>query len=166
MSGGIRWSAGCGWSLAGRAVPRAPRIAAQQRASRGAGDCAQSCATTWPVASRPIARTLGEAVQFGEALAATAGGHDPAGALAGADEPPTTKDGKSAATATSAADFGGMDALVAAADKEGKPHIIAVPRDWANRARRGPAPWATRVPDPCVTRGYRRSPLRCGVTVP
>ncbi|MEU9480095.1 extracellular solute-binding protein [Streptomyces sp. NPDC048191] len=44
----------------------------------------------------------------------------------------TTKDGKNAATATSAADFGGMDALVEAAKKEGTLHIIAVPRDWAN----------------------------------
>ncbi|BBC97194.1 ABC transporter substrate-binding protein [Streptomyces rochei] len=44
----------------------------------------------------------------------------------------TTKDGKSAATAASAADFGGMDALVKAAKKEGSLHIIAVPRDWAN----------------------------------
>ncbi|WEO98599.1 extracellular solute-binding protein [Streptomyces sp. FXJ1.172] len=44
----------------------------------------------------------------------------------------TTKDGKSAATATSAAAFGGMDALVKAAKKEGTLHIIAVPRDWAD----------------------------------
>ncbi|MEU2716424.1 extracellular solute-binding protein [Streptomyces sp. NPDC007205] len=44
----------------------------------------------------------------------------------------TTKGGRSAATATSAADFGGMDALVEAAKKEGTLHIIAVPRDWAN----------------------------------
>jgi putative spermidine/putrescine transport system substrate-binding protein len=35
-------------------------------------------------------------------------------------------------TATSAAGNGGMDALVAAAKKEGKLNIIAVPRDWAN----------------------------------
>ncbi|MFB7911119.1 ABC transporter substrate-binding protein [Kitasatospora sp. NPDC059146] len=40
--------------------------------------------------------------------------------------------GKSAKTATSAADFGGMDALVAAAKKEGKLHVITLPRDWAN----------------------------------
>ncbi|WP_377273308.1 ABC transporter substrate-binding protein [Peterkaempfera sp. SMS 1(5)a] len=40
--------------------------------------------------------------------------------------------GKSAATATSAADLGGMDALVAAAKKEGKLHVITLPRDWAN----------------------------------
>jgi putative spermidine/putrescine transport system substrate-binding protein len=39
--------------------------------------------------------------------------------------------GKSAATAQSAADLGGMDALVAAAKKEGALNIIAVPRDWA-----------------------------------
>jgi putative spermidine/putrescine transport system substrate-binding protein len=39
---------------------------------------------------------------------------------------------KSAATATSAADLGGMDALVAAAKKEGTLNAIALPRDWAN----------------------------------
>ncbi|MCK7621646.1 extracellular solute-binding protein [Streptomyces sp. RS10V-4] len=42
-------------------------------------------------------------------------------------------DGSSkAATTTSAKDFGGMDALVAAAKKEGKLNAIALPRDWAN----------------------------------
>ncbi|MGW2182653.1 ABC transporter substrate-binding protein [Streptomyces sp. NPDC001732] len=40
--------------------------------------------------------------------------------------------GSKAATATSAKDFGGMDALVAAAKKEGKLNAIALPRDWAN----------------------------------
>ncbi len=40
--------------------------------------------------------------------------------------------GKSAATATSAADLGGMDALVAAAKKEGQLNVIALPPDWAN----------------------------------
>jgi putative spermidine/putrescine transport system substrate-binding protein len=40
--------------------------------------------------------------------------------------------GKSAATATSATDFGGMDALVAAAKKEGTLNVIALPPDWAN----------------------------------
>lgn len=40
--------------------------------------------------------------------------------------------GKSAATATSAADLGGMDALIAAAKKEGKLNVITLPRDWAN----------------------------------
>src|SRR5256714_3004844 len=38
----------------------------------------------------------------------------------------------SAAKAKSAADMGGMSALVAAAKKEGKLNIIAVPPDWAN----------------------------------
>src|SRR6202011_3826296 len=37
-----------------------------------------------------------------------------------------------AANAKSAADMGGIDALVAAAKKEGKLNIIAVPPDWAN----------------------------------
>jgi putative spermidine/putrescine transport system substrate-binding protein len=39
---------------------------------------------------------------------------------------------KGAAGATSAADLGGMDALVKAAKKEGTLHAIALPRDWAN----------------------------------
>lgn len=36
------------------------------------------------------------------------------------------------ATATSAEDFGGMDALVAAAQEEGTLNVIALPPDWAN----------------------------------
>ncbi|SNX57005.1 putative spermidine/putrescine transport system substrate-binding protein [Streptomyces sp. TLI_55] len=48
------------------------------------------------------------------------------------DTASTTADGKNAATATSAADFGGLDALVKAAKKEGKLNAIALPRDWAN----------------------------------
>ncbi|MFF0140934.1 ABC transporter substrate-binding protein [Streptomyces sp. NPDC005227] len=48
------------------------------------------------------------------------------------DDKATSADGKSAATATSAADLGGLDALVKAAKKEGTLHAIALPRDWAN----------------------------------
>jgi len=40
--------------------------------------------------------------------------------------------GVNASKATSAADFGGMDALVAAAKKEGTLNVIALPDDWAN----------------------------------
>ncbi|WP_433825235.1 ABC transporter substrate-binding protein [Actinoplanes sp. CA-015351] len=38
----------------------------------------------------------------------------------------------SAATATSAADLGGLDALIAEAKKEGALNVIALPPDWAN----------------------------------
>lgn len=48
------------------------------------------------------------------------------------DTASSTTDGKNAATATSAADLGGMDKLVAAAKKEGTLNAIALPRDWAN----------------------------------
>ncbi|MCH0569224.1 extracellular solute-binding protein [Streptomyces sp. MUM 136J] len=48
------------------------------------------------------------------------------------DDASTAAGGKSAATAASAADLGGMDALVAAAKKEGTLNAIALPRDWAN----------------------------------
>ncbi|MGW4947712.1 ABC transporter substrate-binding protein [Actinoplanes sp. NPDC004185] len=40
--------------------------------------------------------------------------------------------GTGAATAAGAADLGGMDALVAAAKKEGQLNVIALPPDWAN----------------------------------
>ncbi|WP_240641394.1 ABC transporter substrate-binding protein [Nocardioides ferulae] len=41
-------------------------------------------------------------------------------------------EGTSAASATSAEDFGGMDALVEAAQEEGELNVIALPPDWAN----------------------------------
>jgi len=53
-------------------------------------------------------------------------------ACGAAPEESTTAGGQSAATATSAADFGGLDALVTAAKKEGTLQAIALPRDWAN----------------------------------
>ncbi|MFE6489393.1 ABC transporter substrate-binding protein, partial [Streptomyces sp. NPDC057757] len=53
-------------------------------------------------------------------------------ACGAAPEESTTANGKSAATATSAEDFGGLDALVTAAKKEGKLSAIALPPDWAN----------------------------------
>lgn len=48
------------------------------------------------------------------------------------DDASTTTGGRSAATATSAEAYGGMDALVKAAKKEGTLQAIALPRDWAN----------------------------------
>ena len=45
---------------------------------------------------------------------------------------PSAKAPAGAATAKSAADLGGMDALVAAAKKEGALNVIALPPDWAN----------------------------------
>ena len=44
----------------------------------------------------------------------------------------TSSSTTSAANAKSAADLGGIDALVAAAKKEGKLNVIALPPDWAN----------------------------------
>ena len=43
-----------------------------------------------------------------------------------------TQSGVNAGEATSAADFGGVDALVEAAKKEGEVNVIALPPDWAN----------------------------------
>ncbi|MGW4028946.1 ABC transporter substrate-binding protein [Streptomyces sp. NPDC004838] len=54
-------------------------------------------------------------------------------ACGAAPEAETTSDAKVAAvSSTSAADFGGMEGLVEAAEKEGELNIIAVPTDWAN----------------------------------
>jgi putative spermidine/putrescine transport system substrate-binding protein len=51
-------------------------------------------------------------------------------ACAGSDTPaPSDVD---AATATSAEDFGGLDALIAAAQAEGELNVIALPDNWAN----------------------------------
>jgi len=47
-------------------------------------------------------------------------------------EKKTESNSSGAATATSAASLGGMDALVAAAKKEGQLNVIALPPDWAN----------------------------------
>jgi len=44
----------------------------------------------------------------------------------------TTESGVDAATATSSEDFGGMDALIQAAQDEGELNVIALPPDWAN----------------------------------
>ena len=46
----------------------------------------------------------------------------------------TTESGVKASEATSAEDFGGMDALVKAAQEEGELNVIALPPDWANYA--------------------------------
>jgi putative spermidine/putrescine transport system substrate-binding protein len=60
------------------------------------------------------------------------------GALAGCAPPQKdnsgaqAQSGVNASEATSAADFGGMDGLVAAAKKEGELNVIALPPDWAN----------------------------------
>ncbi|MFJ6080092.1 ABC transporter substrate-binding protein [Streptomyces sp. NPDC092369] len=75
--------------------------------------------------SPPRNAVLGGSLAVVAALALSACGAAP-------DNSSTTADGKNAATATSAADFGGMDALVKAAKKEGTLHAIALPRDWAN----------------------------------
>ncbi|MGQ4433206.1 MULTISPECIES: ABC transporter substrate-binding protein [unclassified Streptomyces] len=75
--------------------------------------------------SPPRNAVLGGSLAVVAALALSACGAAP-------DNASSTADGKNAATATSVADFGGMDALVKAAKKEGTLHAIALPRDWAN----------------------------------
>jgi ABC-type Fe3+ transport system substrate-binding protein len=63
------------------------------------------------------------AVLFTAALALTACGSDSSGGSAAEGD---------AATATSLADIGDMDSLVAAAQAEGTLNVIALPPDWAN----------------------------------
>ncbi|MBK3562660.1 MULTISPECIES: extracellular solute-binding protein [unclassified Streptomyces] len=75
--------------------------------------------------SPPRNAVLGGSLAVVAALALSACGAAPTNSS-------TTADGKNAATATSATDFGGLAALEKAAKKEGTLHIIAVPRDWAN----------------------------------
>ncbi|MEU6183738.1 ABC transporter substrate-binding protein [Streptomyces coeruleorubidus] len=75
--------------------------------------------------SLPRTAVLGGSLAVVAALALSACGAAP-------DNASTSADGKSATTAASAADFGGMEKLAAAAKKEGTLHAIALPRDWAN----------------------------------
>ena len=71
-------------------------------------------------------RTAIVVVTAGITLTACGGSDDGGGGGGGGG------DGADAATATSAEDFGGMDALVAAAQEEGVLNVIALPPDWAN----------------------------------
>ncbi|WP_244931842.1 extracellular solute-binding protein [Nocardioides sp. W7] len=48
------------------------------------------------------------------------------------DKDSGSENSSDAASATSAADLGGLDALVEAAEKEGELNVIALPPDWAN----------------------------------
>ncbi|MFI6015232.1 ABC transporter substrate-binding protein [Streptomyces sp. NPDC051243] len=82
-------------------------------------------ATSLPSTALPRTAARSGALAVVAALALSACGAAP-------DNASTSADGKSAATATSAEEFGGMDALVKAAKKEGKLNAIALPRDWAN----------------------------------
>jgi putative spermidine/putrescine transport system substrate-binding protein len=65
-------------------------------------------------------------------VAAAVAGLVLAGAGCAPPEAEPSASGSGAATATSAADLGGMDALVAAAKEEGQLNVIALPPDWAN----------------------------------
>ena len=66
------------------------------------------------------------------ALAAVAACSPPASTTPSATAGNPSGGAASAATATSAQDLGGMEALVAAAKKEGELNVIALPPDWAN----------------------------------
>ncbi|GHJ46906.1 ABC transporter substrate-binding protein [Catellatospora sp. TT07R-123] len=55
-----------------------------------------------------------------------------AAACGAKEEPPATSTGVAADKATSLADFGGLDGLIAAAKKEGQLNVITLPPDWAN----------------------------------
>ncbi|QKE85589.1 ABC transporter substrate-binding protein [Arthrobacter sp. NEB 688] len=79
--------------------------------------------------SRPLGRRAGALAAVGVTALALAACSPPS---EGGSGDTASSGGSSAATATSAADLGGMDALVAAAKKEGALNVIALPPDWAN----------------------------------
>ncbi|GIL35439.1 ABC transporter substrate-binding protein [Phycicoccus sp. DTK01] len=79
--------------------------------------------------SRPLGRRAGALAAAGLTALALAACSPPS---EGGSGDSASSGGSSAATATSAADLGGMDALVAAAKKEGALNVIALPPDWAN----------------------------------
>lgn len=77
---------------------------------------------------RGVVRAASALTIAGLAAAALAGCSGAAGASGAASSIPKA----SAAVATSAADFGGMKGLVAAAEAEGKLNVITLPPTWAN----------------------------------
>ena len=80
------------------------------------------------VTRRGVMRAASALTIAGLAAAALAGCSGAAGASGAASSIPKA----SAAVATSAADFGGMKGLVAAAEAEGKLNVITLPPTWAN----------------------------------
>src|SRR3954465_15336217 len=108
-----------------RTAPRPARSAtiAGPPGSPVNGARGQPGTTTGGHVRRTILRTAVAVVTAGLTLPAC-GGSDGGGSSGGS--------GKDAATATSAGDVGGMDALVKAAKAEGTLNVIALPRDWAN----------------------------------
>ena len=78
---------------------------------------------TTPLLSRVLA-CAASALLVGGAVACAPPEQDNSGA--------ETASGVSAAEATSAEDFGGMDGLIEAAKAEGELNVIALPPDWAN----------------------------------
>ena len=83
-----------------------------------------ACGSSSPAAGNAAATSNAATSNAGSAATSGAGSMSATAAPAAA--------GGDAAKATSAADLGGMDALVAAAKKEGKLNVITLPADWAN----------------------------------
>ncbi len=77
--------------------------------------------------NRSLVRRASSAALIGLAAATFAACSAPSSSSGG-----DSSGGPDAASATSAADLGGMDALVAAAKKEGQLNVIALPPNWAN----------------------------------
>ncbi|WP_249011971.1 ABC transporter substrate-binding protein [Conexibacter sp. DBS9H8] len=89
------------------------------------------CGRTGPAGTRRRALAVGAAALIGAASIAACGSSTSSSAGSSAK---TASGGTSVnwATATSAAQGGGMAALVAAAKKEGKLNVITLPANWAN----------------------------------
>ncbi len=81
---------------------------------------------------RTSRRALFSALAAGTALAVTACAPPASDGTSGSSATSGASGAADAKTATSAADLGGMDALVTAAKQEGQLNVIALPPDWAN----------------------------------
>jgi putative spermidine/putrescine transport system substrate-binding protein len=116
--------------LAGLAVVTLT-LAACGSNSDNAGSSAGSTATSAASATTSAASSaMSEAASAGSSAASEASS---AGSSASSEATGSSGGGGGdPKTATSMADFGGMDGLVAAAKAEGKLNVIALPPDWAN----------------------------------
>ncbi|SDO44138.1 putative spermidine/putrescine transport system substrate-binding protein [Nakamurella panacisegetis] len=98
--------------------------------------CGSKSSSSPATSASPAASSASAPAASGSSAAASSApaGSSSAPAASGSSSAPAGGSTSDASKATSAAALGGMDALVAAANKEGALNVIALPPDWADYA--------------------------------
>ncbi|WP_205843921.1 ABC transporter substrate-binding protein [Nakamurella deserti] len=118
-------------SLFSRSAPRTGAVAALAALALVVAGCGSSDGGSSTTGSSTPSSTSPAASSSTTSGSSTTAGSTTAGSTGSGSSAPGTASGE-AATATSLADFGGMEGLEAAAKAEGALNVIALPPDWAN----------------------------------